>query len=110
MTQDKRRKTALVPGCGRGYDVLLLASFGYNAFGLEVSESAVKLCFEEKRSNGDKYQVKDSSVGAGNADFIKGNFFEDGWIADTTLDKFDIIYDYTVSNLSAGQVPQMACT
>lgn len=26
------RKKALVPGCGAGYDVLLLASYGYDAY------------------------------------------------------------------------------
>ena len=41
-----RRKRALLPGCGRGYDVLLLASFGYDVYGLEVSESAVERCRE----------------------------------------------------------------
>ena len=33
----KRRKRALVPGCGKGYDVLLLASLGY-----EPSRDAMK--------------------------------------------------------------------
>ena len=42
---DKRRKKALVPGCGRGYDVLLLASFGYDAYGFEVSENRCKAMF-----------------------------------------------------------------
>src|SRR4051794_24490209 len=27
---DQKRKKALVPGCGRGHDVLLLSSFGYD--------------------------------------------------------------------------------
>src|SRR4051794_25746402 len=37
---DKRRKRALVPGCGRGVDVLLLESFGYDVVGLEYAEGA----------------------------------------------------------------------
>lgn len=45
---------ALVPGCGKGYDVLLLSAFGYDATGLEISskalEEARKVRFE-KRSN-----------------------------------------------------------
>ena len=32
-----RRKRALIPGCGKGYDALLLASLGYYAYGLDVS-------------------------------------------------------------------------
>ena len=30
-----QRKSALVPGCGRGVDVLLLESYGYDVVGLE---------------------------------------------------------------------------
>ncbi|KAJ9643578.1 hypothetical protein H2199_004257 [Coniosporium tulheliwenetii] len=37
----KRRKRALVPGCGKGYDVLLLAAAGYDAYGVEASKNAV---------------------------------------------------------------------
>ena len=47
-----RRKKALVPGCGRGVDVLLLQSLGYDVVGLEISPGAVKACLEyaqEKR-------------------------------------------------------------
>src|SRR4051812_44576621 len=39
-TDAKRRKRALVPGCGKGYDVLLFASFGYDTYGVEYSETA----------------------------------------------------------------------
>lgn len=57
------RKKALVPGCGRGVDVLLLASFGYDAYGLEYSATAVKVCKEEQAKNGDKYPVRDAEIG-----------------------------------------------
>ena len=93
----RHRKRALVPGCGRGYDVLLLASFGYDAYGLEVSESAVKMCRKEQEANGHRYPVNDASVGAGKVVFLKGDFFEDQWakaIEDEAT--FDLIYDYTV--------------
>lgn len=46
----QRRKRAFVPGCGRGYDVLLLASFGYDAYGLDVSKLAVARCNEASLS------------------------------------------------------------
>ena len=92
-----RRKKALVPGCGKGYDVLLLASFGYDAFGLEVSESAVKRCAEERKTNGHKYPVRDETAGAGSVTFIVGDFFANDWKADIGGDdKMDLIYDYTV--------------
>lgn len=93
----KERKKALVPGCGRGYDVILLASFGYDAYGLEVSDKAVELCVQEQQMNGDKYPVKDESVGNGTVTFLKGDFFHDEWIEKITGGgKFDLIYDYTV--------------
>lgn len=102
--RNKERKKALVPGCGRGYDVILLASFGYDAYGLEVSDKAVELCVQEQQTNGDKYPVKDESVGYGTVTFLKGDFFHDEWTEKIPGGgKFDLIYDYTVriSPLSA---------
>lgn len=96
---NKRRKRALVPGCGKGYDVLLLASFGYDAFGLEVSETAVNRCYEEQKSNAHKYPVRDESSGAGAATFMHGDFFGTDWMINIQGDgKVDIIYDYTVGD------------
>lgn len=93
----KERKKALVPGCGRGYDVILLASFGYDAYGLEVSDKAVELCLQEQQTNGDKYPVNDESVGSGTVTFLKGDFFHDEWTKKIPGGgKFDLIYDYTV--------------
>ncbi|KAL8720856.1 MAG: hypothetical protein Q9225_002335 [Loekoesia sp. 1 TL-2023] len=95
-TGTKRRKRALVPGCGGGYDVLLLASYGYDAYGLEVSEKAIERCIEEQKANGDKYPVKDEAVGAGRCMFLKGDFFEDGWSKAIAAEgTFELIYDYT---------------
>ncbi|KAK3945861.1 S-adenosyl-L-methionine-dependent methyltransferase [Diplogelasinospora grovesii] len=37
-----RRPRALVPRCGRGDDVLVLSSFGYDVIGLDVSAAAVQ--------------------------------------------------------------------
>ena len=82
---------------GRGYDVLLLASFGYNAFGLEVSETAVKRCLEEQDIHSANYPVRDKAVGAGKAEFICNDFFSNTWTNQIGVDKFDLIYDYTVS-------------
>ena len=92
-----RRKRALVPGCGRGYDVLLLASFGYDAYGLEVSETAVQRCWQEQSENGSKYAVRDQTIGAGKVNFIQGDFFAIEWLAQVGGDGWiDLIYDYTV--------------
>lgn len=95
--EKKQRKKAFVPGCGRGYDVLLLASFGYDAYGLEVSEKAVQLCVQEQKANGHKYPVRDEAAGAGNAVFVQGDFFSDDWTDQIQGGgTFDLIYDYTV--------------
>lgn len=97
----RRRKRALVPGCGKGYDVLLLASFGYDAFGLEISETAVTRCYEEQKTNGDKYPVRDETSGPGLVMFMHGDFFGTDWMINLEGDgKVDMIYDYTVGVLS----------
>lgn len=94
----KRRKRALVPGCGGGYDVLLLASYGYDAYGLEVSEEAVERCIKEQKANRDKYPVKDEMVGPGRCTFLKGDFFDNGWSKAIAAEgTHELIYDYTVS-------------
>ncbi|PWY95239.1 thiol methyltransferase [Aspergillus sclerotioniger CBS 115572] len=86
----KYRKKALVPGCGRGVDVLLLASFGYDAYGLEYNGAAIEACRQENlksTNNGDKYPVRDVEVGRG----------EDDWLKELGLglNCFDLVYDYT---------------
>ncbi|KAG2418137.1 hypothetical protein HFD88_001238 [Aspergillus terreus] len=92
-----RRKKALVPGCGRGVDVLLLASFGYDAYGLEYSAAAVAQCKQEEAKNGDKYPVRDAEIGRGKIVFVQGDFFKNDWLEalQLPLNCFDLIYDYT---------------
>ena len=93
----QRRKRAFVPGCGKGYDVLLLASFGYDAYGLEISETAVNRCVEEQKIHGHNYPVRDQSVGAGKVSFFDGDFFSNKWMIHVEGDgKLDLIYDYQV--------------
>lgn len=94
-----QRKKALVPGCGRGYDVLLLSSFGYDAYGLEASANAVKACKEYAEKEDAKYPVRNEETGRGAVRFLYGDFFKDDWvreIGDGNEVKFDLIYDYTV--------------
>ena len=101
---NRRRKRALVPGCGKGYDVLLLASFGYDAFGLEVSQTAVKRCYEEQEAHGDKYPAVDGS-GSGKVTFVHGDFFGTEWMKNIGDNgKVDLIYDYTVGLPSVFQL------
>jgi len=95
-----KRKRALVPGCGKGYDVLLLASFGYDAWGLEASPNAVKACEKLKQEVEQKdwegYKVHIEDIGRGKTEFVHGDFFQDGWVEKTEGAQFDLIYDYTV--------------
>lgn len=95
----RRRKRALVPGCGRGYDVLLFSSCGYDAYGLECSENALKACKEFAEKSSDQYSVWDAKTGKGQVHWICGDFFTDEWClgSDGKVLDFDLIYDYTVS-------------
>ena len=92
-----RRKRALVPGCGRGYDVLLLASFGYDAYGLEISPPAVQKCKEYARTHAQDYPPRETANGSGKVTFVLGDFFSDDWFEQAGGSTFELIYDYTVS-------------
>lgn len=95
-----RRKRALVPGCGKGYDVLVLASFGYDAYGLDVSASAVKASEEFAEKEFANYTEVGSEYGCGAYKFLYGDFFKDDWVKQGGFDGgFDLIYDYTVSDM-----------
>lgn len=98
LAQDGQRRKALVPGCGRGFDVLLLASFGYDAYGLECSAAAVDACNKEQQENSGSYPVRDDKVGQGKAIFVQGDFFDDAWLKEVGIPRngFDVVYDYTV--------------
>lgn len=119
--QQQQRKKALVPGCGRGYDVLSLASLGYDTFGLDGSENAIlaarKLEAEEISCESETYRLRDPLIGKGKIQFIIGDFFHDDFLAaiatttthgdstsnsasnntvpPTADEKFDLIFDYT---------------
>lgn len=94
-----QRKKALVPGCGRGYDVLLLASYGYDAYGVDVSETAIKACEALDEEQGDdtaKYPVKNDTIGRGSRKFLLADFFNDNLSSRTGSENgFHLIYDYT---------------
>lgn len=106
---EERRKRALVPGCGKGYDVLLLASFGYDAYGLEISASAVKACEEFAKAEFASYTRTGSDYGCGTCKFVQGDFFADDWATKSGLgpDGFDLVYDYTVSHFAVDAKPAL---
>lgn len=101
-----KRKRALVPGCGRGYDVLLLAGCGYDAYGLDVSETAVNACEEFGEREFKNYTTHGSDWGCGQYKFVNGDFFKDDWREglEAPEEGFDLIYDYTVGCYSKAMV------
>lgn len=92
-----QRARALVPGCGRGYDVLSLASLGFDTYGVDGSESAIEAAEKLRQESGDTdtYRVVNEQTGRGKAEFIVGDFFKDGFLAATGGGDFDLIFDYT---------------
>jgi SAM-dependent methyltransferase len=79
--------TALVPGCGRGYDVALLASLTADGqrfdkvVGLDVSPKAME----------EASRVRQLTSGA---ELVVGDFFSK--IEDWATTSYDVVYDYTV--------------
>ena len=77
---------ALVPGCGRGYDVFALASKERYAIGLELSEVAAESALkyhQELALPSDKME---------NAEIQTQNFFD---VPSSYFQDFDFVYDYT---------------
>lgn len=93
----RRRKKALVPGCGRGFDVFLLAGFGYDSYGLEYSATAVELCKKQAARIEEDIPIYDQDIGKGSVTFFEGDFFKHDWAQKAGVEgSFDLIYDYTV--------------
>jgi len=96
---DGRRRKALVPGCGKGYDVLLLSAFGYDAYGLEISQRALEAAKNTEKEMAGKgvYETREGRE-AGTIKWLSGDFFADEFLEDVDGEekKFDLLYDYTV--------------
>lgn len=93
-----KKKTALVPGCGRGHDVLLLSAWGYDVWGLDYSEAARKsaLEYQDKAEREGLHRSVDE-LENGAITWVTGDFFKDEWNQGAGVDgKFDLIFDYTV--------------
>ncbi|KAJ5108943.1 hypothetical protein N7456_005618 [Penicillium angulare] len=98
------KKNVLVPGCGRGYDVVMLALHGFNAYGLEISDTAVKAAeayAASQMSHPSAYHFgneQSRSSSPGTVTFLKGDFFSPTWDfkgEPNGIRKFDMAYDYT---------------
>jgi SAM-dependent methyltransferase len=95
----KRRKRALVAGCGRGYEVLMLAQFGYDAYGLDGSETAIQEANKLVQEQFEQLPAEGHEGSKGRVSFMTGDFFRSDWLDTAGLaqeDTFDLIYDYTV--------------
>ncbi|TVY56240.1 putative thiol methyltransferase 2 [Lachnellula cervina] len=91
-----RKRKALVPGCGRGYDVLLLAAYGYDAYGLEISAKALENAKTvEREENGKGIYATKGGIERGQVTWLAGDFFKGGFQEDVGVGMFDLIYDYT---------------
>lgn len=93
-------------GCGRGYDVIMLALHGFDAYGLEISATGVSTAKKYAASEMQRPQEYNFGLGwtgpvtPGNASFVEGNFFKPGWERQISANgdiKFDLVYDYTVT-------------
>ncbi|KAI1454974.1 S-adenosyl-L-methionine-dependent methyltransferase [Annulohypoxylon moriforme] len=101
--RDGRRLRAL--GCGKGYDVTMLALHGFDVYGLEVSERGAEAAREYATSQlfdpsefnfGSEYDR--SKVSAGKVQIVAGDFFKRDWeelCVEEGATGFDFIYDYT---------------
>ncbi|KAK3403080.1 S-adenosyl-L-methionine-dependent methyltransferase [Sordaria brevicollis] len=102
---DKPRPKALVAGCGRGHDALLLAAHGYDVFGLDSSPTSL----EEAKNNEKKVEGEENKelyaprrelgvTTKGRVMWVVGDFFENDWVNDSGYGKvkngFDLIFDY----------------
>jgi methyl halide transferase len=94
-----RKKNALVPGCGRGHDVLLLSAMGYDVYGLDYSETAIKQARKVERDaeNELSYSPREG-MEKGRVTWLTGDFFQDDFLKKAGLGQFDLIFDYTVSS------------
>lgn len=84
----------------------MLALHGFNAYGLEISDTAVKEAetyAAAQMSHPSTYHFgneQSRSSSPGTVTFLKGDFFSSDWEFKGELNgmkKFDMAYDYTVS-------------
>lgn len=73
---------------------MFFASHGVDAFGLEISASAIKAASEYAAP-----ALAGAPEGFGKVRFEQGDFYKDEWVVEMGADLeggFDYVYDYTV--------------
>lgn len=96
-----KRKKALVPACGRGYDAVLLAYvFGYDVYALEISEEALvqanaylanlKEAFSGLSQGPEDFPfwVSNRIDDPGHITYVLGDFFSDQWMKEEKIEDF----------------------
>lgn len=107
-----RRRSALVPGCRLGHDVLLLSSLGYDVVGLDADPDVIRLARENAAktppppppppASGASSLPGGSGSGSGSMTWLVGDFLAADWLeqlgsAEPAGKKtFDLVYDYMV--------------
>lgn len=94
-SQKEKRKTAFVPGCGRGHDVLLLSAWGYDVVGLDYAADATREAIENEKKTGMDEIYRSRGANKGTITWLSGDFFDDGWLREAGRTTFDLIFDYT---------------
>ncbi|KAK1959668.1 thiopurine S-methyltransferase [Colletotrichum sublineola] len=108
---NSNKPTALVPGCGKGHDALLLANLGYDVLALDFSSTAIAEAKENQSAIAarlaagtgeaegalDVYRVRHpNDAEPGTVTWLSGDFFSDSWLEAWGREKaFDLIFDYT---------------
>lgn len=100
-TDGTSNRTAFIPGCGLGHDALLLASFGYDVWALDVSSAAIeKAKSHEKKALEKGWYKCQEGIERGTVHWLVADFFSGDWAQGQGTEnsgKFDLIFDYTVS-------------
>jgi hypothetical protein len=95
-------------GCGKGYDVIMLALHGFDVYGLEISASGVSVANKyaaTELSSPQEYNFGPGWTGPvppGSVSFVQGDFFQSDWedqISSGGSVRFDLVYDYTVGSM-----------
>ncbi|KAG5980632.1 hypothetical protein E4U55_003815 [Claviceps digitariae] len=104
VAANAERLRALVPGCGRGYDVAMLALHGFDVCGLDVSSKGAQVARdytanEIKNPQDYNYGHKGRlEMQPGSVQIIAADFFNRDWealLGENGKRGFDLIYDYT---------------
>jgi len=92
-----RRPRLFYPGCGSGYELVEFAIAGYDAYGLDISPTAITLA-KQRVALAVQQAEEEGRTLIGKIVMFAGDFFSDDWlwnVSDWSGDEgFDLIFDY----------------